>query len=591
MLFNNLAQIGQALEYTGVGDSQGIVAIELALGSYEVEAQRDGYQLLSQKLEVSGDVTNRLALVPLRGVLSVETTPEADVVAVGTDGVQLTLGKADKRGILRYERLVEGNYTIKLSHRDYESGEQKAEIYKDSPAQIRKLLQGKPGGAYVSASPQAEVWVDGKHCGNTGERIAGLQPGVRHFEVKLKGYRSERFELTIPPNKDAPRKVLGDLVRASGAVRVEVSGSAELKEYLAKVEKWVKIGNAPRKKIDGMPFVEEGLSCEDTEVVFEAAGFALARKSVKIEDGQTAVVPFDLEPDKVRLTITANTRDAEIFDKTGRRLGKAGEVLDIQPFTPLSLTVKAVRYSDRVIQVAALEPGKERIERVVLEEMKGPIEGQAWVSPVSGMEFVWIAALKIWVGKYEVTNGEYRKKELGHDSKGYEGHSLNGDHQPVVYVNFDDAKKYAAWLTERDKGLLNGLRYRVISEKEWEVCARCGDNREYPWGNAMPPKWGNYADSTAKRSFANWTVISNYTDGYVVTCSVEKSGANEWGLYGIGGNVWEACASDNSGVAFGAWRGASWCNYNPVILRCASRGVIDGSNRDYCGGFRLVVSR
>lgn len=59
------------------------------------------------------------------------------------------------------------------------------------------------------------------------------------------------------------------------------------------------------------------------------------------------------------------------------------------------------------------------------------------------MAFVWIPSLKIWVGKYEVTNGEYRKMKPSHDSKAYEGHSLNGDRQPVVYMNFDDAKEFA----------------------------------------------------------------------------------------------------------------------------------------------------
>lgn len=59
-------------------------------------------------------------------------------------------------------------------------------------------------------------------------------------------------------------------------------------------------------------------------------------------------------------------------------------------------------------------------------------EGQNWTSPFTGMEFVWIPAMNIWVGKYEVTNAEYRKKDPGHDSGSYEGHTLNQDRQPVV---------------------------------------------------------------------------------------------------------------------------------------------------------------
>jgi len=222
------------------------------------------------------------------------------------------------------------------------------------------------------------------------------------------------------------------------------------------------------------------------------------------------------------------------------------------------------------------------------------VTGRNWISPATGMEFVWIEALKIWVGKHEVTNGEYRKKESGHDSTSYENHSLNGDRQPVVQVNFDDASAYAAWLTERDKAQLGGMRYRVPSEQEFTTYVQCGDGREYPWGNNWPPRSGqagNYADQTAKRSFSGWTFIDGYDDGHTVACDVEKSWANPWGLYGVGGNVWEVCASDSSGGSFGAWRGASWNLYYQVYLRCEDRLDGLGSGRDYDGGFRLVLSR
>ncbi len=73
--------------------------------------------------------------------------------------------------------------------------------------------------------------------------------------------------------------------------------------------------------------------------------------------------------------------------------------------------------------------------------------GKDWTMPDIGMEFVWIKALDCWVGKYEVTNGEYRKFKPDHDSKDYKGKTLNGVRQPVVYVNFDDATEYASILT------------------------------------------------------------------------------------------------------------------------------------------------
>jgi len=222
----------------------------------------------------------------------------------------------------------------------------------------------------------------------------------------------------------------------------------------------------------------------------------------------------------------------------------------------------------------------------------GPAGGQDWTSPATGMEFVWIPALKIWVGKYEVTNGEYRKKIPHHDSKDYQGNSLNGDRQPVVYVNFDDAKAFAEWMTQRDRSsgeLPADCRYRLPSEQEWQAFAQCGDNRNYPWGSAMPPKNGNYCGQETKGIAGS--MIDGFDDGSVVTCDVTKSGKNDWGLYGVGGNVWEAAASDSSGGSFGAWRGASWGLSAPVGLRCGLRVDGGASDRDDDLGFRLVLAR
>ena len=221
-----------------------------------------------------------------------------------------------------------------------------------------------------------------------------------------------------------------------------------------------------------------------------------------------------------------------------------------------------------------------------------PAEGREWKSPASGMEFVWIDSLGMWVGKYEVTNNEYRQFKPGHDSKDFMGHDLNGERQPVVFVNFDDALDYADWLTERDSARLGGnLRYRLPTSKEWEAFAQCGDGREYPWGNQWPPRSGNAGNFHGVEGAGDWGRVPGYDDGFSVTCAVEQSWRNSWGLYGVGGNVWEATTSDRDSMMFKCWRGGAWSSYHQNQLRTTFRLALHGGrNRGNSFGFRLVLA-
>ncbi|MBI5186154.1 MAG: SUMF1/EgtB/PvdO family nonheme iron enzyme [Nitrospinae bacterium] len=148
-----------------------------------------------------------------------------------------------------------------------------------------------------------------------------------------------------------------------------------------------------------------------------------------------------------------------------------------------------------------------------------------------------------YIGKYEVTNKEFREFRLFHDSYDYEGHSLNGGNQPVAMVSWEDAKAYADWLSEK-----TGKRYRLPTEAEWEYAARSGEKGyKYSWGNGGPvgKRGGNIADESAKRKFSDWTAWSRWTtwkgydDGYAVSSPVGSFEPNEFGLYDMSGNVWE----------------------------------------------------
>jgi len=243
----------------------------------------------------------------------------------------------------------------------------------------------------------------------------------------------------------------------------------------------------------------------------------------------------------------------------------------------------------------SLNPGKtapvvHHVAAAISADAKPPVEGQNWTSPVTGMEFVWISALNMWVGKYEVTNEEYLEKETAHDSRSFENNSMNGARQPVTYVSFDNARDYAVWLTTAEKSVLGARHYRLPSEKEWIASAQCGNNWSYPWGNNWPPVSGQAGNYHGQEGAGVWEKLAGYNDQHPVTCNVEESWANPWNLFGVGGNVWEACAADDDAATFGAWLGGSWNNCIPERLHSSNRIDVVGEP-SLNMGFRLVMSR
>ena len=90
--------------------------------------------------------------------------------------------------------------------------------------------------------------------------------------------------------------------------------------------------------------------------------------------------------------------------------------------------------------------------RAAIEPQTSAVPKPGWALAIDlgdnePLPFVWIGPLKMWVGRFEVTNGQYNRFDMGHESKAYYGHLLNAPEQPVVWVSWEDANNYCAWLT------------------------------------------------------------------------------------------------------------------------------------------------
>lgn len=166
----------------------------------------------------------------------------------------------------------------------------------------------------------------------------------------------------------------------------------------------------------------------------------------------------------------------------------------------------------------------------------------------NGMELIRVPTLSVLVGRHEVSNAQYRQYKPRHRSGYWGDRSLDAPDMPVANVDWYDAVRFCRWLTVK-YGTATGVEFDLPSVDEWIAAAECGKERPYPWGDEWPPAYGNYADRTFATSalpfaeglicLTNSAVFTTYDDGFAVAAPVTMAGSNEWGFYGLAGNVSE----------------------------------------------------
>ena len=281
--------------------------------------------------------------------------------------------------------------------------------------------------------------------------------------------------------------------------------------------------------------------------------------------------------------------------------------------------------------VAAIE---QVLEKTAAEQLDSAAKDQPWVNSL-GMEFVPVAGTQVLTSVWDTRMQDFEifVKSTGYDPRGgmwsigkdgfeqrgatwKEPGFSQGPTHPVVGVSWYDAEEFCKWLTSRERSagdLPQDRKYRLPTDGEWSAAVglknevgstpkeKSGKIVLYPWDipqkrvKSWPPpaEAGNYAGEEAK--IGDWSslspVIEGYNDGYPRTSPVGSFAANQFGLYDMGGNVWQWCEDLYGDLTlFRVMRGASWEAFNPGALLASYRRGCLPSTRSAIIGFRCVVA-
>ncbi|MBI5758715.1 MAG: SUMF1/EgtB/PvdO family nonheme iron enzyme, partial [Planctomycetales bacterium] len=201
-----------------------------------------------------------------------------------------------------------------------------------------------------------------------------------------------------------------------------------------------------------------------------------------------------------------------------------------------------------------------------------------------------------WMGKYEVTQGEWQQlmgttlADQKAKPNSYGDITGTGAQQPMYFVNHDEATAFCVKLTEQERRggrLPPAWNYELPTEAQWEYASRAGTTARFYWGDDEN-KLGDYA----------WHAGNSNSS----TQTVGQKAPNAWGLHDTPGNVLEWCSTWHDFTLFGGTdprgptsglyrcgRGATWTYPNARFFRSACRAYDLPSNRRNNVGFRLAA--
>jgi hypothetical protein len=233
-------------------------------------------------------------------------------------------------------------------------------------------------------------------------------------------------------------------------------------------------------------------------------------------------------------------------------------------------------------------PRQERLPRL----------DEPWTNSL-GMKFVPVPGTNVLFSVWDTRVKDYRacaQAGSGVDASWRNPGFEQGPTHPVVNVSWDDAQAFCRWLTETERTaglLLPEESYRLPADAEWSAAVELdepggGSPKDkdtniqdvYPWGTQWPPP----------RGAGNYD-LSLKVDDYPYTSPVGSFAPNRFGLYDMGGNVFQWCEDwYDADHKYRVLRGGSWYDRLAAFLLSSFRLHRSPDDRSFYIGFRLVLA-
>ena len=414
-----------------------------------------------------------------------------------------------------------------------------------------------------------------------------LTPGRYDIEVSSDGYVTDRKWIS-----------LGEEDKAI-FVELEKIETGELVAMVEPPDASIQVARPDGSEVKSLQMKQPvELSVGEWLVSARAGGYEPAEQTINVDKDKLSRVSIQLLPSKNEFALVINTvpKTASVKFADGEKIYQKGMQLPPGRYE-IEISADGYETARKTVTVKDQDIKFDVHLSEITISSKAPIgrkAGDEWTEPSTGMKFVYVPGGEFemgcggewagdcdsderpahsvrlsgfWLGKYEVTVGEFR--QFVSEAK-YAGDGQNiwrcdgmskpenmeqGDRHPAACVSWNEATAFAEWLAKKND---DGVGFRLPTEAEWEfACRNRGENVLYCGGNDI--------DEVA------------WYSGYSGSKTHEVGGKkhNGSGIYDMSGNVWEWCqdwygeyagdapdqAQDPTGTNSGTYRvlrGGSW---------------------------------